>query len=430
MIIHVVQPGETLSSIADYYGIPVGSVMEDNGLVEEDALVVGQSLVISKPKSIYTVKEGDTLGDIAAQSNISFLQLLANNPFLSDREYLLSGDTLIINYEKKRALISHGYTSPSINSSTLQKTLPYLTYLSIVNYTATMEGEIIYYYDETEIMQLSKTYSVVPLMFLTTLTMQGGANITIDLDIILNEDFQDRQIANILDILKTKGYAGLNLSLQYISLSNIQYYDSYLKKVTNRLNDEGYEVFVTINPNISQIYNEVSFQRVDYSPINLLAENIIFMSYEWSQNINLPSPISSIHNTELFLNFILNYIPPEKIIIGIATLGYDWELPYVSGISNVNILSFNNVIRLAMNNRANIQFDTVSQTPYFIYALNDYENHIVWFMDAQSINATLDLISKYGLAGISIWNLTVFNPQLWLIINSQFDIIKITPDGA
>ncbi len=428
MIIHVVQTGETLSSIADYYGVSIRSVMEDNGLGNQDNLVVGQSLVISKPTSVYSVKEGDTLGNIAAQNNISFFQLLANNPFLSDREYLIPGDTLIINHEKKGSIISHGFTGTNISNSTLQKTLPYLTYLSILNFTATKEGEILSYYDETEIIKLSKAYSVVPLMFLTTLTMQGGANIAIDFDIILNEDFQDRQITNILDILKTKGYAGLNLSLQYISLSNIQFYDRYFEKVTNRLNEEGYEVFVTINPNISQINNDISFQRIDYSPINLLAENIIFMNYEWSNNINIPSPISSIYRTELFLNFILNYIPPEKIIIGIATLGYDWELPYVSGISNIYSISYNNAINLAQNYGATIQFDIVSQTPYFNYTANAYENHIVWFMDARSINATLDLISKYGLAGISIWNLAIFNPQLMLIVNAQYDIVKASLD--
>lgn len=428
MIIHVVQTGETLSSIADYYGVSVERIIEDNGLTDSSDFVVGQSLVISQPTSVYTVKEGDTLGSIAAQNDISFLQLLANNPFLTDREYLLPGDTLNIHYDKKGTLISHGFTSTNISNQTLQKTLPYLTYLSVLNFTATNEGKIISYYDDNEIVQLSKAYHVIPLMFLTTLTMQGGANIVADIDIILNQDFQDNQIANILTILKTNGYAGLNLSLQYISLSNIQFYDSYFKKVTNRLNEEGYEVFVTINPNISQLDNEISFQRVDYSPINMLAENVIFMNYEWSHNINLPSPISSIHNTELFLNFILNYIPPEKIIIGIATIGYDWELPYVSGISNINTISFNNVIRHALSHGATIQFDPISQTPFFNYAVNAYENHIVWFVDAQSINATLDLISKYGLAGISIWNLTVFNPQLWLIVNSQYDIEKISPD--
>lgn len=425
MVIHVVQPGETIQSIAEYYGISDDSLVQDNGLSSPYNLTVGQSLVIVKPEIIYTVKEGDTLENIADYYNISLIQLLANNPYLSDREYLYPGDTIVIRYTRKGLLTTHGNTVPTINTATLRKTLPFLTYISVLNYTATNAGEIISYYDDTEIIQISKAYGVAPLMLLTTLTIHGEANLRVDFDLLLNEDFQNRQIENILSIIKSKGYFGLNLSMQYISLSNIQLYEDYFAKVTNRLNSEGYQVFVTINPNINEANNEVTFQKIDYSIINRLAQNIIFTSYEWAFNINPPSPITSVYQTELFLNYILNFIPSGKIIIGIATLGYDWELPYVAGISKVNVISFDNVNELANDHGAIIQFDNVSQTPYFTYVESEVINHAVWFINSQTINAILDLVSNYNLKGISIWNITVFNPQLWLIVNSQYEIEKV-----
>ena len=425
MLIHVVQSGDTIQSIAEYYRISVDKLIQDNGLINPDSLVVGQSIVIVEPKTIYTVKEGDTLLNIANSYNVSVIQLLANNPYLSNREYIYPGDTIVISYTRKGLLTTHGNTVPTINKATLRKTLPYLTYISVLNYTATNSGDIISYYDDTEIIQISKAYGVAPLMLLTTLTIQGEANLGVDFDILLSEDFQNRQIENILTILKSKGYFGLNLSLQYISLTNIQLYEDYFVKVTNRLNNEGYQVFVTINPNINVVNNEVTFQEVDYSIINRLAQNIIFTSYEWAFSINPPSPITSIYQTEVFLEYVLNYIPPDKIIIGIATLGYDWELPYVAGISNVNLISFDNVNDFAKEYEATIQFDDVSQTPYFIYTTNEFVNHVVWFINSRTINAILDLVSKYNLKGISIWNITVFNPQLWLIVNSQYEIEKV-----
>lgn len=425
MLIHVVQSGDTIQSIAEYYRISVDKLIQDNGLINPDSLVVGQSIVIVEPKTIYTVKEGDTLLNIANSYNVSVIQLLANNPYLSNREYIYPGDTIVISYTRKGLLTTHGNTVPTINKATLRKTLPYLTYISVLNYTATNSGDIISYYDDTEIIQISKAYGVAPLMLLTTLTIQGEANLGVDFDILLSEDFQNRQIENILTILKSKGYFGLNLSLQYISLTNIQLYEDYFVKVTNRLNNEGYQVFVTINPNINVVNNEVTFQEVDYSIINRLAQNIIFTSYEWAYSINPPSPITSVYQTKVFLEYVLNYIPPDKIIIGIATLGYDWELPYVAGISNVNLILFDNVNDFAKEYEATIQFDDVSQTPYFIYTTNEFVNHVVWFINSRTINAILDLVSKYNLKGISIWNITVFNPQLWLIVNSQYEIEKV-----
>ncbi len=425
MTIHIVSPNETIQSIAEYYGITEDKLIEDNGLDSEDQLIVGQSLVIVIPEITYTVKEGDSLRGIADAFQVSLIELLANNPYLSEREYIYPGDILVIRYEKRGTITTHGNTVPNIDKTTLRKTLPYLTYISILNYTAAKDGGIISYYDDSEIVQIAKAYGVAPLMLLTTLTIQGEANIIADFEVLLNEEFQRKQIDNILVILKEKGYFGLNLSLQYISLSNIQLYESYFANVTNRLSSEGYQVFVTINPNINESSKEVSFQKVDYSIINTLAQNIIFSSYEWAFNINPPSPITSINKTEMFLNYVLNYIPPDKIIIGIATLGYDWELPYVAGISNVNVISFDNVNDLASNNKVGIHYDDLSQTPYFTYTTNNQINHAVWFINAQTINATLELVSKYSLKGISVWNITVYNPQLWLIINAEYKIEKV-----
>lgn len=425
MTIHIVKPGETIQSIAEFYGVSANKLIEDNGLDRADELIAGQTLVIVTPETTYTVKEGDTLANIADFFQVPVIELLANNPYLAEREYLYPGDILVIRYAKREAITTHGNTVPNINKTTLRRTLPYLTYISVLNYTAAKDGEIVSYYDDSEIVQIAKAYGVAPLMLLTTLTIQGEANLIADFEVLLNEEFQSRQIENILTIMKTKGYYGLNLSLQYISLSNIDLYESYFANVTNRLNSEGYQVFVTINPNINESSNEVSFQKVDYSVINRLAQNIIFSSYEWAFNINPPSPITSIYKTEMFLNYVLNYIPPDKIIIGIATLGYDWELPYVAGISNVNVISFDNVNDLASNNNVGIQYDDLSQTPYFTYTTNNQINHAVWFINAQTINATLELVSKYNLKGISVWNITVYNPQLWLIINAEYAIEKV-----
>lgn len=425
MLIHVVQPGETIQSIADYYEMSVTRLIMDNGLDNPNDLVTGQSLVIAFPELTHTVKQGETLLDISNYYNVTLMELYMNNPYLLEREYLYSGETIVIKYNRSGKITTHGNTVPYINKETLRKTLLYLTYLSVLNYTATSEGEIISYYDDTEIIQITKEYGVIPLMLLTTLTIQGEANIGIAYDILLNEDIQNRQIENILNILRTKGYYGVNISFEYINISNVQQYENYFSKISKRLGDEGYLVFATINNNQSNVNNEI---RIDYTVLNQLANNIIFMNYEWATKNNPPSPISSIYNIDLFLDYINNIIPPDKVIIGIATIGYDWELPYSAGLSTVNSLTLNRSIDLARDVGASIQFDQVSQTPFFSYTIISNESqiaHIVWFVDARSINALLDLVSKYKLHGSGIWSITIYNPQLWLIINSQFEIEKV-----
>ena len=427
MLIHVVQEGDTIESIAAYYGVSAVSLALDNGLRNPAQLAIGQCIVIAFPDQVYIVQEGDTLETIAEANHVTVMQLLMNNPFLSTRNNIFPGETLVISYHHKGKITTHGNTVPYINLDTLRKTLPYLTYLSILNYTATKEGNITSYYDESDVIQTAKEYGVMPLMILTTLTIQGIANIGTAYDILLSEDFQNKQIDNILNILETKGYYGVNLSFEYVNAETLRLYEGYFTRVSEQLTQRGYKVFVTVNTNITGDGAEVIFERLNYVILNQFSTNIIFMDYEWAININPPSPISSIYNIDAFLDYVNNYFSSEKEIIGMPTIGYDWELPFSAGLTSVYSLTLERAVDLAYITGSVIQFDEISQTPFYTYMIEQSGKnitHIVWFIDARSINALLDLVVKYQLRGIGIWNITVYSPQLWLVI-SQYEIEKI-----
>lgn len=71
MIIHVIQAGETATSIANFYGISEEWLIRENLIQEPDNLVVGAALVILFPEITYTIVEGDTLEGIASMYNVS-----------------------------------------------------------------------------------------------------------------------------------------------------------------------------------------------------------------------------------------------------------------------------------------------------------------------------------------------------------------------
>jgi spore germination protein len=124
-------------------------------------------------------------------------------------------------------------------------------------------------------------------------------------------------------------------------------------------------------------------------------------------------------------------VSPDKIRIGMPVLGYDWALPYIAGSSTANAISLISALNLANESNSIINFDEVSQTPYFEYnqqELSTSIEHIVWFIDARSVNSILSLISEYRLSGKGFWSIMKYYPQMWLVINSQFNIVKLIPD--
>jgi len=102
--VHYVAWGESLSGIADQYGVSMAAIMQANGIANPNMIYVGQPLVIpggggygGPPggqagvacASYHTVVVGDTLSGIAWQYNVNIPQLLqANNLYNKDVLYV------------------------------------------------------------------------------------------------------------------------------------------------------------------------------------------------------------------------------------------------------------------------------------------------------------------------------------------------------
>ena len=429
MIIYVVQPGDTLYSIAEAFNIPAEILQANNDLLNPNSLVPGQTIVIVYPSQTYIVQDGDTLESISSSYGVTTMQLLRNNPSIADRGYLIPGETIVISYPTGRQIVTNGFAYPFIGSKVLKKTLPYLTYLSIFNYGPNIDGGLESYYDDTDIIQLAKSYDTVPLMMSSAFSLQGQSNSSIVYNILIQEELQHRYINNILITLRLKGYSGLNITFSYLNLFNQELYHNFLTKLSTALHSEGYLLFVSINP-YSYNNRERTLSNVDYSIMYELVDNFTFFNLTWGTNYGPPSPISSNSNMRIFLDYVTNMIPADLINIGTPIIGYDWELPYIAGKSTAHALTLNSAISLAHDVGATIQFDEVSQTPYFQYDTYSFDTpvrHIVWFIDARTVDSLMKLVTDYKLTGAGLWNIMIYSAQMWLVINAQYEIIKFIP---
>ncbi|WP_349947663.1 LysM peptidoglycan-binding domain-containing protein [Lacrimispora sp. BS-2] len=428
MIIHVVQPGETINSISDYYKIPVNRLILENGIINPGNLAIGQTIVIVQPETLYTVQAGDTLGSIAEQHGTTPMELLRNNPYLSDREFMYAGETIVISYQtnKTRTIATSGYAFPYIDKSVLIKTLPFLSYLDIFNYRATSEGEIVSSADDTELVNLAKIYGVAPMMFVSTITEEGIVSREVAYNILNNPSVQDLLIDNALHTLKMKGFYGINIYVENITYDNIDSIAEYFKKASAIFHSEGYRIVITITPVMYIDTPNVSFEKIDYSKLSELVDGITFSSYEWARYYSYPSSIFPVNVLRELLGYGVSIIPPEKVLLGITTLGYDWTLPYVPGATEATAINFNNAVEIASANGIPIQFNEAAQSSYFYYVGSDGILHLVWFKDARSFDARAALVAEYDLQGLSIWTIMRFDAQMWFIINTQYYIQKLS----
>jgi spore germination protein len=266
---------------------------------------------------------------------------------------------------------------------------------------------------------------------ISALSTLGEPNPEVVNDILNNKEYQDYLINNIIRIMQNVGYQGLNMVLSRITESNqIQYID-LITNVSNRLGNEGFLLFITLNPNIQFENNVITFEKLDYGTISKLCYRLIFLQYYWGVNTGPPSPVSSITLLRSFMDYVVSTFSPTNISIGKPLIAYDWTLPYIPNKSFAYSMTLNSAITLASDTGTVILFDEFSQTPYFYYYqsyVGENVEHIVWSIDARSITAIDDLIIDYNLDGSGIWNIMVYYQQMWTLINSRFEIIKFIPD--
>lgn len=98
--IHIVQDGETLTSIANNYGMSVERLLQANSVVDPSYIYVGQELIIPDTsgdpfQTNYVIQLGDTLHSLAESFNTTPADIAAANYLLNPQE-LIAGKRLTI----------------------------------------------------------------------------------------------------------------------------------------------------------------------------------------------------------------------------------------------------------------------------------------------------------------------------------------------
>ena len=426
MQLHTVLPGDTLTSIAARYGVSVESIVLNNELNVNAPLVVGQVLVILFPEVVHAVSAADTLTSIAARYGITVKELYRNNFRLGGRDIIYPGETLVISYrgEKQGEIEVSAYAYPEIGDALLYKTLPYLTYLAPFTYGIRQNGGLVDLND-ARLISASRSRDVAPLMHLSTLTEAGTFSNDLA-SLVLNDiALQNTLIANVLSTIKAKNYAGLDIDFEFIYPEEAALYAAFIQNATLKLNAEGYPVYAALAPKTSATQRGLFYEGHDYSAVGAAANAVLLMTYEWGYTYGPPLAVAPLPNVRRVLEYALTEIPPEKILLGIPNYGYDWTLPYVQGTSRATSISSQQALSIAARYGAEIIFDENAQSPFFNYVDENGRQHEVWFEDARSIEAKLNLVSEFNLRGVGYWNAMREFPQNWLVLNSMFNIKSI-----
>lgn len=419
MFFHFVKNGDTLSKIAANYNIKEEQIAKDNSLINPNDLVINQCLLINNENTYYTVKEGDTLSSIANKYNVTLSSLKKANPNLSDIIYPNQKILIVYNGGNKTKAKFNGYCYPGSNKDNVKKALPYLSHLSIFSYSVNENGTLNNINDQ-EFINLCYQYKVHPIMVITNSKSSGGfspqiANSVINDDIIINRLFE-----NIYQVIKDKGYYGLNIDFEYVNQGDKDVFINFIRKAHDYFHSKRIYLSISLAPKYKDDQKGLLYEAHDYKSLGQLVDNVIIMTYEWGYTFGPAMAVAPYDEVEKVIKYATTRIEPKKILMGIPNYGYDFIIPYKEGQKATSITN-PRAIPIAYDNHAEIKHSAKSRTPSFKYKQADVM-HEVHFDDPYSIEEKLSLIDKYHIGGGSIWTISIYVSYYYLLINNNFII--------
>lgn len=410
------------------YGSTVQSIVDANQIPEPSRLVIGQALVIPIVGNYYFVQPGDSLWSISQRFGINYLTLAQVNGMNANQPLMVGMRLYIPPQPKTKAEIlaylePRGTTVSDMLLDQAREAGPYLTYLALFSYQARRDGSL----QAPPIQGVPEVANESGTALAMVVTNLENAQFSGELanDIFQSTAVQDLLLDNIIKEANRIGsFKDIHFDFENLGSDLRVPYNNFLKRAVEKLHAAGFTVSTALAPKTRANQPGPWYESHDYKAHGEIVDFVLLMTYEWGYSGGPPMAVSPINEVEKVVRYALTEIPAEKILLGQNLYGYDWTLPYVQGGPYAVALSPQRAIEIAEKYNAAIQYDTRAQAPFFEYYDEQGKAHIVWFEDARSIQAKFNLVKQNQLRGVGYWKLGLPFPQNWLLIGSNFNVVK------
>lgn len=221
---------------------------------------------------------------------------------------------------------------------------------------------------------------------------------------------QDLVIKQLVLLAKINNYIGWQYDFENISYLDKDLFSAFVEK-TNKVFKENNLVFsVVAVPRTTDFEDTNAFKNwsgvYDYKKI---AENSDFVSLMVYDDPNSVGPVASLAFVNQMLAYVKDKIPANKLSLGVPLYYWKWR---DGDIKKLGSGLYKSIATIQQNYAYAMGFDQnlgVSWLSYF------YKNKLykIWFEDAKSLTAKLDIVKSNNFRGFSAWLLGGEDPKIW-----------------
>jgi len=153
----------------------------------------------------------------------------------------------------------------------------------------------------------------------------------------------------------------------------------------------------------------------DYAYFGKQCDAVIIMNYDQHWPTSPPGPIAAQDWFAQNLRQLLQAVPAQKIVVGIANYAYDWPEPDKKSQPSAKDFSIQEALLHAYESESQVEFDPASLNPHYSYSDENDRSHQVWMLDAVTAYNQLRVSERLGVQGTALWRLGSSDSSLWPI---------------
>lgn len=287
------------------------------------------------------------------------------------------------------------------------------------------------------------------------LTLSGWLNHRI----LTDDETTTRALDQIVEYVVAQGYDGFDLDLEAVRPDDRAAYTAFVVRLGTALRERGKMLALAVPAKATDTTTGWA-GAYDYAALGQQADLLTIMAYEFHGAWGEPGPIAPYDGVDRVAAFAVSQIPPEKLLLGLAFYGFDWN----TSSGGARYLGHPEAAALVERYGTPMTVDPASRSATFRYqalageppplpsrppALNHEitvrrappcatvdpapaptatprpapppdatQDHVVWLEEHASAVARLTLADRHGVGGVALWRLGHEEARVWSALDA------------
>src|ERR1700680_3002312 len=156
----------------------------------------------------------------------------------------------------------------------------------------------------------------------------------------------------------------------------------------------------------------------DYKFCGKECDAVVLMNYDQHWLTSPPGPVAAQDWFVENLRQVLEDVPAQKLMVGIANYAYDWSEAPKKLHEAAKEMSVQEALLRAYESETEVELSAASMNPHYSYSDEHDHIHQVWMLDAVTAYNQLRASERMGVQGTALWRLGLSDSSMWPVWDS------------